>query len=394
MSAPEADAFAVHRAALDTAEIAYLREGAGGYPLLLLHGWPETKRIWWRNVDALARAGFEVIVPDLRGFGESGLASDDRYDVAAHARDMEALVRGELGHRACVVCAGDLGGLVAQDLSLRFEGLVTRMVLFNTIPPFLGEEYRAAGIEPGPPRSVRQAADYFLRQSRDADALAAELDTPGKRRRYVAQMYGPRFWAAPGAFGAADVDFMTEPFGDPERFRASIANYEYAGGPREAPEAPRVLERNPTNDARPLRPGGPRDRPRIPPADGGGLPGDRRSVRGRGRRALPHVGASAGPQPGRGGFLPGPSERIAVGMSARPPTRASELAARQVEQIVAAAQEAAEEIRNVAQRELEDLRRERGEGGRASQGGGAPRRRGRDGRRAQGGDHAHPRGAA
>ncbi len=246
MSAPEAEAFAVHRAVLDTAEIAYLREGAGGYPLLLLHGWPETKRIWWRNVDALARAGFEVIVPDLRGFGESGLASDDRYDVAAHARDMEALVRGELGHRACVVCAGDLGGLVAQDLSLRFEGLVTRMVLFNTIPPFLGEEYREAGIEPGPPRSVRQAADYFLRQSRDADALAAELDTPGKRRRYVAQMYGPRFWAAPGAFEAADVDFMTEPFGDPERFRASIANYEYAGGPREAPEAPRVLERNPT----------------------------------------------------------------------------------------------------------------------------------------------------
>ena len=33
-----------------------------------------------------------------------------------------------------MVCAGDLGGVVAQDLSLRFEGLVERLVLFNTIP--------------------------------------------------------------------------------------------------------------------------------------------------------------------------------------------------------------------------------------------------------------------
>ena len=34
---------------------------------MLLHGWPETKRIWWRNIEPLAEAGFEVIVPDLRG---------------------------------------------------------------------------------------------------------------------------------------------------------------------------------------------------------------------------------------------------------------------------------------------------------------------------------------
>jgi pimeloyl-ACP methyl ester carboxylesterase len=220
-------------------EIALEREGAGGYPLLLIHGWPETRRIWQRNVGPLAEAGFEVIAPDLRGFGDSGLAPDDRYDAAAHARDMEALVRGELGHERCVVCAGDLGGVVAQDMSLRFEGLVDRLVLFNTIPPLLPDSPREI------PRETRMAADYFLRQSRDADGLAAELDTPGKRRAYVAQMYGPRFWAAPGAFTREDVEFMTEPFGDADRFRASIANYEYVGGPRTAPEPVRMLEPNP-----------------------------------------------------------------------------------------------------------------------------------------------------
>jgi pimeloyl-ACP methyl ester carboxylesterase len=240
VAAPDPSAFAHRSVALDGAEIAYLREGEGGHPLLLIHGWPETKRIWWRNIEPLALAGFEVIAPDLRGFGDSSLADDDRYDAAAHARDMEALVRGALGHEQVTVCAGDLGGVVAQDLSLRFEGLVDRLALFNTIPPVLPV---------GPsevPREVRMAADYFIRQARDADGLAAELDSPDRRRRYIAQFYGSRFWAAPGAFAREDVDFMTEPFADAERLRASIANYEYAGGPRRSPERIRLTEVNPT----------------------------------------------------------------------------------------------------------------------------------------------------
>ena len=222
------------------AEIAYEREGAGGAPLLLLHGWPETRRIWKRNVSELAGAGFDVVAPDLRGFGDSGLAPDDRYDAAAHSHDMAALLREELGHVSAVVCAGDLGGVVAQDLSLRYEGLVTRLVLFNTIAPLLPDGPR------GVPPEVRMAADYFIRQSRDADGLAAELDTEEKRRRYIAQFYGSRFWAAPGSFTREDVDWLTEPFADPDHFRASIANYEYVGGPRSAPEPARMLEPNPT----------------------------------------------------------------------------------------------------------------------------------------------------
>jgi pimeloyl-ACP methyl ester carboxylesterase len=242
----DASDFELHRATVRGVEIAYLREGEGGFPLVLLHGWPETKRIWWRNVGPLAEAGFEVIVPDMRGFGDSGPAEDGFYDIAAESRDLEALVREVLGHDRVVTCGGDLGGVVLQDLALRFPGLVVRQVMFNTVLPVLGDAYEAAGVPASLSPVTLMAADYFARQANDADALAAELATPEQRQRYVAQMYGPRFWAAPGAFTPEDIAFHSEPFGDAGRFRASIANYESAMGRRERSELPRFMEPNPT----------------------------------------------------------------------------------------------------------------------------------------------------
>jgi pimeloyl-ACP methyl ester carboxylesterase len=232
-------AFEVRRANVGGVDLAYLREGAGGFPLLLLHGWPETMRIWWRNIRPLADAGFEVIVPDLRGFGLSGQPPDGFHDVVAQARDVEALVRGELGHDRVVTCGGDLGGVIAQELALRFEGFVPRQVLFNTVmPPLLRDEYAAAGV-PGPLEPLgRMASDYFIRQANDADGLAAELDSPEKRRRYVGGMYGHRFWATPGGFSQEAVEFMVEPFADADAFRGSIAIYESARGTRPVSERP------------------------------------------------------------------------------------------------------------------------------------------------------------
>jgi pimeloyl-ACP methyl ester carboxylesterase len=232
-------AFPVRRAQVRGVDLAYLREGEGGFPLVLLHGWPETMRIWWRNVQPLVDAGFEVIVPDLRGFGESGPAPDEFYDVVAMARDVEALVRQELGHARLVTCGGDLGGVVAQELALRFEGLVDRQVLFNTIPPVgLQDAYEAAGVGAYRDGRSEQASDYFFRQANYADVVASELDTPDKRRRYVATFYGPRFWAAPGTFDQDSARFMAEPFGDEAAFRSSLAVYESALGKRGVSEPP------------------------------------------------------------------------------------------------------------------------------------------------------------
>jgi pimeloyl-ACP methyl ester carboxylesterase len=69
MDSPRHPQFPVHRCGCATIVIGYWRAGEGGEPLLLVHGFPETKRIWARNVAPLAAAGFDVIVPDLRGAG-------------------------------------------------------------------------------------------------------------------------------------------------------------------------------------------------------------------------------------------------------------------------------------------------------------------------------------
>ena len=242
----DAGRFPVEQASVaDGLELAFVRRGEGGYPLLLVHGWPETKRIWWRNIEPLAEAGFEVIVPDLRGFGDSGLAPDGFYDPASQASDLHALVRDVLGHERCVAAGGDLGGVAIQDLGLRFEGFVERQCLFNTVVPLLPDDYERAGLPPRIPRETRMAADYFLRQGREADELAAELDTPERRRRYIAQFYGPRFWAAPGGFDPRAIDFMTEPFADGAKLRASFGVYETAMGTRPAVAPPRLMEKNP-----------------------------------------------------------------------------------------------------------------------------------------------------
>ncbi len=220
---------------------AFVHEGLGGTPILLVHGWPETKRIWWRNVDVLAGAGFEVVAPDLRGFGDSDVGPDGFHDVASHSKDLYALVHDHLGFESVIVVGGDLGGPVIQDLSLRYPGFVERMVLFNSPLPF--DKEKMAGMNTRP---AREASDYFLRQGTDPDGLAAELATPEMRRRYIATFYTSRFWGHPGAFESAAVDFMTEPWADGAKVRASFGAYESTFNASARAEPTAMATPNPT----------------------------------------------------------------------------------------------------------------------------------------------------
>jgi pimeloyl-ACP methyl ester carboxylesterase len=221
----DADAFPTQWASPRGFRQAYIHErskkSSPAPAVVCVHGWPETKRVFWKVIEPLADAGFDVIVPDLRGFGDSDVGPDGFHDVVSHAHDLYALVHDHLGYDNVVLVGGDLGGPVIQELALRHPDWVNRMVLFNSPLPY--DKERMAGMNT---RAPREAADYYYRQGNDADALASELRTDDERRRYIATFYSSRFWAHPGTFSADEVNFHTEPFSDATKLRASFGNYE------------------------------------------------------------------------------------------------------------------------------------------------------------------------
>ena len=191
------------RRAATALTIAYVREGVGGYPLLLLHGYPETKRIWWRNIEPLVAAGYEVIVPDLRGYGDSDLSADDVYDLAAYSRDLYALVHDVLGHERCGVVGGDVGGAAAVDMLHRFPGFVDKLVLLRhrAADGHRGLRRRRASTSRRSPRSATAPpATTATARARRPTSSPPSSTRRAKRRRYIGEMYGHRLWASPGTF--------------------------------------------------------------------------------------------------------------------------------------------------------------------------------------------------
>jgi pimeloyl-ACP methyl ester carboxylesterase len=83
--------------------VEFADEGTGR-PVLLLHGWPDSGRLWRHQVEALRAAGFRTIVPDLRGFGMSDApAETEAYALPTLAADVLAVLDRAGVERAHVV---------------------------------------------------------------------------------------------------------------------------------------------------------------------------------------------------------------------------------------------------------------------------------------------------
>ena len=88
-----------------------------GRPVVLLHGFPDSGRLWRHQVPALAAAGFQVIVPDLRGYGRSSQPDAvEAYSLALLAGDVQAVLAAEQVSRAHVV-GHDWGAALAWVLA-------------------------------------------------------------------------------------------------------------------------------------------------------------------------------------------------------------------------------------------------------------------------------------
>ncbi|MEO0865190.1 MAG: alpha/beta hydrolase [Pseudomonadota bacterium] len=128
--------FAVQTAAVNGVDIHYA--GAGdGKPLVLLHGHPQTHVVWRKVAPAFVDAGYRVIAPDLRGYGDSGKPpSDDRhlpYSKRVMAQDIAALL-AHLGHDRFAVVGHDRGGRVAHRMALDHPDGVDRLAVIDIAP--------------------------------------------------------------------------------------------------------------------------------------------------------------------------------------------------------------------------------------------------------------------
>ena len=91
----------------------YVEDHGDGVPVLLLHGWPDSARLWRHQVPFLVASGFRVITPDMRGFGRSQRPADvAAYRLPNMVADVTALL-DRLGLDRAHVVGHDWGAAVA-----------------------------------------------------------------------------------------------------------------------------------------------------------------------------------------------------------------------------------------------------------------------------------------
>ncbi|WP_433802488.1 alpha/beta fold hydrolase [Actinomycetospora sp. CA-084318] len=145
-----------------------------GPAVLLLHGFPDRATLWTAQIECLVGAGYRVLAPDLRGFGDSDRPSDVRaYRLRHSVADMAALL-GERGVDSAVVVGHDYGAAVGWALAMSSDAVRGYVALSVGHP----NAFRAAGLrqralswymlwfrEPGVAEAVLPADDWsFLRR--------------------------------------------------------------------------------------------------------------------------------------------------------------------------------------------------------------------------------------
>jgi pimeloyl-ACP methyl ester carboxylesterase len=118
-------------------EMFALEQGTG--PLVLLcHGWPELSYSWRHQIPAIADAGYHVVAPDMRGYGQTTAPADiAAYSIFDLVGDMVALVAA-LGEKHAVIVGHDWGAPVAWHAALFRPDIFTAVAGLSVPPPFRG----------------------------------------------------------------------------------------------------------------------------------------------------------------------------------------------------------------------------------------------------------------
>jgi pimeloyl-ACP methyl ester carboxylesterase len=204
--------------AVDGFRLAYDRTGDGP-AVVLLHGWPGGRTDYRQVVPLLP--GADVVVPDLRGFGESDKHQADpaaQYNASAQARSVLGLI-DELRLGRPVIAGYDIGSRIAQAIARDRPDRVRALVISPPLPG-IGDRILA-------PSAQRE----FWYQAFHNLELSTELidARPDAVRTYLRHFWS--HWSGPGYELTGDhLDHLVSAYGPPGAFAASIAWYRAGAG--------------------------------------------------------------------------------------------------------------------------------------------------------------------
>jgi pimeloyl-ACP methyl ester carboxylesterase len=111
----------------------YVIQGSG--PLVvLLHGFPEFWYSWRHQIPVIAKLGYTVVAPDLRGYNETDKPRGG-YSVTNLLRDIVGLIKG-LDYEHAVIVGHDWGGVLAWAFAMRYPQMTTKLIGLNAPPPW------------------------------------------------------------------------------------------------------------------------------------------------------------------------------------------------------------------------------------------------------------------
>lgn len=187
--------------------------GGKGPAIILLHGNPESWREWRLVMPILVEAGFSVIAPDLRGFGDSDKPLDG-YDVGTVSDDIRQLVV-QLGLTSVALVGHDVGASAAYAWAAAYPDGIRKLVLIEAFPAGLEPESHKVPMWKGKP----MWHPGFMSTPDLPEALLAG------RERVLLDFLFREFSHERTAFSAEDIDVYARNFAATGGVRSALAHY-------------------------------------------------------------------------------------------------------------------------------------------------------------------------
>ena len=200
-----------------------------GEVIILLHGFPECWATWRHQIQPLAAAGYRVLVPDMRGYGESSKPRGyRRYHLDELITDIDA-IRSHSGRQQCHLAGHDWGAAVAWWYAIHYPQALISLAIVNVPHPqaFL-ETLRSS------PRQLLKSWYIFFFQLPWLPEWLLRLNNFAILRHML------RSTSSSAAYQDEDFDFLSHSWRQPGTIKAMVNYYRAMLRHQRQPDQPEI----------------------------------------------------------------------------------------------------------------------------------------------------------